>query len=93
MHFIATGETLYSLAFGMKVMIPVEIGMSSYRVKHFQQEQNEEQLNLNLNLLEDKREHVQFRVAAHKRKVARYFNSKVSPRSFRVEEWFLKKVF
>lgn len=41
MHTITTRETPYSLVFGMEVVVPVEIGMPSYRVQHFQPKQNE----------------------------------------------------
>lgn len=44
----------YSLAFGTKVVVLVEIGMPSYWVQHFQPEQNEKQLKFNLDLLEEK---------------------------------------
>ena len=42
----ATEETSYSIAFGTEAVVPVEIGMPSYRVQYFQPEQNLEQLNL-----------------------------------------------
>ena len=34
-HITTTGETPYSLTFGMEVVVPVEIGIPSYRVQHF----------------------------------------------------------
>lgn len=40
----------------MKAVVPVEIRMPSYIVEHFQLEQNNEQLNLNLDLLEEMKE-------------------------------------
>ena len=56
MSKIPTGETLYSMVYGTKSVIPVEIGMSSFRTSHFDKENNEVELRLNLNLLNEKRE-------------------------------------
>lgn len=39
---VATEKTPYSLAFGFKVVIPVEIEASLFRVKHFNELRNEE---------------------------------------------------
>ena len=41
----------------MEVVVPVEIGIPSYRVQHFHSEKNEEQLKFNLDLLKEKIEH------------------------------------
>lgn len=56
MYTTTTREIPYSLTFGMKAVVPVEIRMPLYIVEHFQLEQNNEQLNLNLDLLEERKE-------------------------------------
>lgn len=52
---VATGETLFSLAFGSEAVIPVEIRLPTRRVENFDQQANDEALLLNLDLIEEKR--------------------------------------
>ncbi|GFZ05203.1 hypothetical protein Acr_17g0007750 [Actinidia rufa] len=53
---IPTGETPYSMVFGTKSVIPVEIGMPSFRTSNFDEEEsNGAELKLNLDLLEEKK--------------------------------------
>lgn len=40
----STGETPFSLAYGTKVVIPVEVGLSSHRRKGFNIEGNDKKL-------------------------------------------------
>ncbi|GKV02708.1 hypothetical protein SLEP1_g15104 [Rubroshorea leprosula] len=50
------GETPYHLAFGTKAVIPIEIGVPSFRVTHFDEGRNGQLLQENLDLLDDLRE-------------------------------------
>ncbi|GFY84530.1 hypothetical protein Acr_03g0013040 [Actinidia rufa] len=50
------GETPYSMVYGMKSIILVEIGMLSFRTLKFDKENNKIELRLNLDLLNEKRE-------------------------------------
>ncbi|XP_022150100.1 uncharacterized protein LOC111018362 [Momordica charantia] len=50
----STGETPFSLAFGSKAVVPVEIGIPTGRVEQYESAKNEEELLLNLDLLEEK---------------------------------------
>ena len=63
-------------------MIPVEIGINSIRVSHYNQEQNEANLRVNLDLLEEIREEAVIKAAARQRVVAQYFNQRVKPKVF-----------
>ena len=47
---IPTGEMPYSLLYGTELVIPVEIGMPTFRTLNFTKE-NKTRLRLNLNLL------------------------------------------
>ena len=47
-----TGETPFELAYGSEAVIPVEVHMTSHRVRKYQAEKNEEQLHLNLDLMD-----------------------------------------
>ncbi|GKV24303.1 hypothetical protein SLEP1_g33930 [Rubroshorea leprosula] len=50
---IATCETPYHLAFGTEAVIPIEIGVPSFRVTHFDEERNGQLLRENLDLLDE----------------------------------------
>ncbi|GFZ19761.1 hypothetical protein Acr_28g0004660 [Actinidia rufa] len=63
---IPTGETPYSMVFSTESVIPVEIGMPSFRTSNFDKESNETELRLNLDLLEERREKAKLRHAAYK---------------------------
>ena len=52
----STGETPFSLVYGTEAMIPVEAGMPSLRYEWSREETNNEGLQLNLDLLEERRE-------------------------------------
>ena len=54
-------------------------------------EHNEEALRLNLELLDEKREQVLRRTVEYQRKIARYYNKKVKPRSYMPGDLVLKK--
>ncbi|GFZ14708.1 hypothetical protein Acr_24g0008980 [Actinidia rufa] len=58
---IPTGETPYSLVFGTESVIPVEIGVPSFRTLNFNEKGNEGELRLNLDLLDEKRESSELR--------------------------------
>ncbi|GFY81129.1 hypothetical protein Acr_01g0009380 [Actinidia rufa] len=58
---IPTGETPYSMVFGTESVIPVEIGMPSFRTLYFDKNGNEGELRLNLDLLDEKRESAELR--------------------------------
>ncbi|XP_057510765.1 uncharacterized protein LOC130793127 [Actinidia eriantha] len=68
---IPTGKTPYSMVFGTKSVIPVEIGMPSFQTSNYDKENNEIELRLNLDLLDEKRERAELRQAAYKCQVAK----------------------
>ena len=47
-----TGETPFCLAFGSKDVIPIEVGLVSYRIAHQDKGKNEEGIRLHLDLLD-----------------------------------------
>ncbi|GFZ01032.1 hypothetical protein Acr_14g0006670 [Actinidia rufa] len=89
---IPTGETPYSMVFGTESVIPVEIGMPSFKVSTFDKETNKAELRLNLDLLEERRESAELRQTAYKCQVAKYYNQRVRHRSFLPGDLVLRKV-
>ena len=88
----ATQETLFALAFGTEAVAPVEVGLKSPRVEFARIEHNDEALRLNLDLLEEKREQVLKRIKDYHRKIARYYDQRVRPRSYMPGDLILKKL-
>ena len=77
-----TRDTPFNLAFGADAVIPVEIGINSLRVFHYDSEQNEANLHANLDLLEEIREEASVKAIARQMVVAQYFNKQVKARIF-----------
>jgi hypothetical protein len=80
------------LAFGTEAVIPAELGSESLSVESYKAEANAEGLKLHLDLLQKERDHAQITLSAYQERVAKYFNRKVKPRSFKVEDLVLRKV-
>ena len=87
----STGETPFSLAFGVDALVPVEIQVPLYRIEQYDPASNQEDLRLHLDLLEERRNTSQVRVAAYQQRIARYRNAKVRPRSFQLGDLVLRQ--
>ncbi|GJX72948.1 reverse transcriptase domain-containing protein [Tanacetum coccineum] len=57
------GDTPFSLTYGTEAVIPAEIGMSTYHTAAVDVVHNDEELQLNLDLLEERRERAAIREA------------------------------
>ncbi|KAL2453741.1 Rve domain-containing protein [Abeliophyllum distichum] len=66
----------FSMTYGAEAMSPVEIGLPSPRRLLFNDQANNESMS-SLDLLSEKRDDSQTRLASYQRKMARYFNKKV----------------
>ncbi|GFZ14418.1 hypothetical protein Acr_24g0006080 [Actinidia rufa] len=55
---IPTGEMPYSMVYGIELVIPMKIGMPSFRTSNFDEGNNEAKIRLNLDFFEEKREKV-----------------------------------
>ncbi|GKV43029.1 hypothetical protein SLEP1_g50370 [Rubroshorea leprosula] len=86
-----TGETPYHLAFGTKAVIPIEIGVPSFRVTHFDEGRNGQLLRENLDLLDEVREEARLRSLVYNHKIANFYNKRVRPRTFKVGDLVLRK--
>ncbi|KAH9727588.1 Ribonuclease H [Citrus sinensis] len=91
-HKTATGETPFALVFGHEAVVPAEIGTTTHRTNHFNEQENDEQICLNLDLLTERREQAAERSVIYQQRVARYYNQKVNIRQFRVGDWVLRRV-
>ncbi|XP_070037086.1 uncharacterized protein LOC142166280 [Nicotiana tabacum] len=87
------GETPFSLVYGIEALIPMEIGEPRTRYTHTTEATNEEELRVNLDLIEERREATLIQMAAQKQMIERYYNRKSNLRYFKIGEFVLKKVF
>nr|GEW27156.1 reverse transcriptase domain-containing protein [Tanacetum cinerariifolium] len=77
------GDTPFSINYGAEAVIPAEIGMPTYRTAALDIVYNDEELRLNLDLLEDRRERAAIREAKAKLKMTKYYNARVRGITFR----------
>ncbi|GJZ15383.1 reverse transcriptase domain-containing protein [Tanacetum coccineum] len=77
------GDTPFSLTYGTEAVIPAEIGMPTYRITTIDTVHNDEELQLNLDLLEEKRERAAICEAKAKMKMTKYYNARVRGVAFR----------
>nr|GEY86127.1 reverse transcriptase domain-containing protein [Tanacetum cinerariifolium] len=76
-------DTPFSLTYGTKVVIPSEIGMHTIRTTKVDIVQNAKALEINLDLLEERREQAVIREAKSKAKMEKYYNYKIRNTSFK----------
>ncbi|GJZ96428.1 hypothetical protein Tco_0668762 [Tanacetum coccineum] len=77
------GDTPFSLTYEMEAVIPAEIGMPTLRTAKADMVQNKEALEINLDLLEERKEHAAIREAKSKAKMEKYYKLKVCNTSFK----------
>ncbi|GJR25866.1 reverse transcriptase domain-containing protein [Tanacetum coccineum] len=79
----SNGDTPFSLTYGTEAVIPAETGMPTIRTAEVDLVQNNEALEINLDLLEERREEATIREAKSKAKMEKYYNAKVRNTSFK----------
>ncbi|GKC80888.1 hypothetical protein Tco_1131662 [Tanacetum coccineum] len=80
----SNGDTPFLLTYGTEAVIPTEISMLTLRIAEVDLVQNNEALEINLYLLEERREQAAIREAKSKAKIEKYYNSKVKNTSFKL---------
>nr|GEV44555.1 reverse transcriptase domain-containing protein [Tanacetum cinerariifolium] len=80
---MSNGDTLFSLTYNTKAVIPIQIEMPSLRCAKINQTENDEGLPLNLDILEERKEKAAVREAKRKAKLENYYNAKVRNTAFR----------
>ena len=87
-----TGETPFRLAYGSEVVIPAEVGLTSYRVDHHDERRNDEAMRLQLDLLDEVRTTAKQRLGRYQDLMAKHYNSRVRHRDFQVGDLVLRTV-
>ncbi|GKD06175.1 reverse transcriptase domain-containing protein [Tanacetum coccineum] len=86
----SNGKTPFSLTYGTEAVIPAEIGMPTHRTSNVNEKTNDQELRLNLDLLDERREIAAIREARYKQQVEKYYNKKVRHVQFKMGEFVLR---
>ena len=86
------GESPFNLAYGIEVVIPVEIRLPSMRVERYDETSNLDHRRADLDLLSKIQEQAWLRMAAYQQRVARYYNRRVKPKKIHPEDLVLQKI-
>lgn len=89
---ISTGETPFSMTYGVEAIIPLENGFLTLRTTSFNLIDNNEQLEKSLDLVEEKRENAMVRLAYYQQKLRQGYNANVRPRPLELGDLVLRKV-
>ena len=87
-----TGETLFKMAFGIEVVVPVEIKVSSIKRAWYDEQSNDKGLKLALDYLPEVRDDTAQRMALCQERMTRYCNQRVKLKRFNPKDMVLWKV-
>ena len=65
----STGDTPFSMTYGVEAVIPLETGFPTSRTSSFNSKDNDEQLTKSLDLIEEKRENAMVQLAYYQQKL------------------------
>ena len=74
------------------MVIPAEVGLTSYRVHNHDENKNDKAMRLQLDLVHEIRTVVEQRLARYQDHTAKHYNSRVRHRDFQVGDLVLRKV-
>ena len=74
-------------------MIPEEVKVPSFQYKNFDEETNTSLLATEKYMIEEHREVARIQMEAQKQRMARYYDSKMKERKFKVGDTVLRQVF
>lgn len=87
----STGETHFSMTYGAKAVILVEISMPSMKIASFSPGNNNAQMSKNLDFLEERRDMASIQLANYQQKLAQEYNRNVKPKEFVSGDLVLRK--
>ena len=88
----STGETLFSMTYGAKVVIPLETGFPTLKTSSFSPSSNNELLGKSLDLVEERREIAMVQLVYYQHKLKRGYDAKVKLRPLVPRDLVLRKV-
>jgi hypothetical protein len=88
----STGETPFSLTYGVEAVIPLEIGLPTIRMEYYDLVTNETSLVMDLDLAEERRDSALIHLAAYQNGFQRMYEKQVNSQELAVGDLVLKKV-
>ncbi|GJW40435.1 hypothetical protein Tco_0066280 [Tanacetum coccineum] len=83
-------ETPFSLVYGLKAVIPIEISVETKRVQDFDPKENEKRRREDLDILEERREMASIKEAHYKQRLEGYYNKNDKPSTFKPSTYVLR---
>ena len=87
-----TRETPFWLMYRNEAVIPIEIGLTSYRVHNHDESKNDEAMNLQLDLVDEVRATAEQRLVQYQDRMVKHYNFWVRHKDFQVGDLVLRKV-
>jgi len=78
-----TGQTPFSLTYGLEAIVPVEMTVPTRRISQYDVSQNEAGQTVALELIDKHRNRAELRNEAYKRNVAKYHDRHVQLKTFK----------
>ena len=88
----STGETPFSMTYGVEAVIPSETGFPTMRTSSFNPKDNDENLARDLNLIDEKRENAMVQLAHYQQKLRQGYDAHVKVRPLVPGDLVLRKV-
>ncbi|XP_074373637.1 uncharacterized protein LOC141713985 [Apium graveolens] len=88
----STGETPFRMVYGTEALVPVKIGLESYRTEVYNVETNSFGLRANVDLLEEEREAAHQINMKYLLQTTQHYNSSIKKRSFGVGDLVLREL-
>jgi hypothetical protein len=88
----STGQTPFSMAFGMEAVIPLESKFPTLRTENFDPTTNDEAVEQELILAEEKRDDARLKLAEYQQQVAKGYNRSVRIKKFKPDDLVWRKV-
>uniref|UniRef100_A0A2N9GWW3 RNase H type-1 domain-containing protein n=1 Tax=Fagus sylvatica TaxID=28930 RepID=A0A2N9GWW3_FAGSY len=88
----STGETPYSLTYGVEAVIPLEVGLPTLRSEEYDRDNNELMLAKDLDLAQERRDLAMIRLASYQGDLKKRYGKSVSERILAPGDLVLRKV-
>ncbi|XP_074336508.1 uncharacterized protein LOC141673663 [Apium graveolens] len=88
----STGEPPFKLSYRTDILLPIEVGLDSYRIEVFHVKGNKVGLRANVNILEEEMEAAHQRILKYQLQAAQYYDSGVKKHSFFVGDLVLREL-
>jgi ribonuclease HI len=88
----STGETPYSLTYGVEAVIPLEVGLPTLRSEQYDQEDNELMLAKDMDLAQERRDLAMIKLASYQGDLKKRYGRNINARSLAIGDMVLRRV-